>query len=389
VNQQLIEAEESGRVNVPVETLRTFLDRDLLPMSHRLADTVTPWGRELAVAPRPAEVPDEVLPRTLNCREVFRPALLTYVVFFLALGSAGTRLPVIAAGMVAIIMAIFVGSMTLGIRALLGRVEMRTLMALIASSFLVGLVFAAAVQFMLILAVAQESRSVLFAGFAGVLFGLLSGLAAMVDAGFTRSREALRAQIHDLQDATSLLRQELWLSRRRFGYALHGGLQAAIHAATIRLATMGAHDPQVVAMVRDEIRQAFDRVVIESSVPPTLDDVCGEISATWQHACEVTWQIGAGVAEALQAHPVAAECSSEVLLETVQNAIRHGRASTVHVDATLDGDRIVLSIVDNGTPSEQMGNQGLGSRMLDEFCSQWSRNPLHFGTHVRAELVLA
>jgi hypothetical protein len=389
IETQLAESERSGDPAIPLETLRTFLDRDLLPLSHRLADTVTPWSSTKSPVGLPERLPKEAMPKTLPARDVIKPGLIAYIVVLLSLASAGGRLPVLNAVMIAIVTTVLIGSMLLGLKFAVAGLRWRTPIALVLATLMVGVVFAAAVRIMLFLTVVQDMRSVLIGGAAGMVFGLLSALAVLVDVRFEMTREDLRRQITALRDSTSLHRQELWLSRRRFGYALHGGLQAALHAAAIRLATAGTGNPQAIAQARADICQAFDRVITDSTDPPVLGAVCSEIAATWQGTCDITWSLPTEVDRALLNYPVTAECSAEVLLEATQNAIRHGNATTVHVDAALHGDRVVLTIVDNGTSNGSTGKHGLGSRMLDEFCSQWSRNPLEFGSRVRAELVLA
>jgi signal transduction histidine kinase len=391
IDEQLVQAERSGDVAPVIESLHTFVDRDLIPLSHRLADRSTPWSSQRADQnPDPARA-RELTPLRLPGGDLLRPGLVMFVVALLTVGSTAIRLPMWSAVAVTVFLTALIGALLFLVRAVISRWPWPTPLAFIVTPVVIAVVFAVAVRLVLLTAGVSDLRSVAIIAAVGGFFGVLTALATLTDVRFRTTRQMLTGRIDELQDATSRARQELWLSRRRFGYALHGGLQAAVHAASMRLATVSAGDGAAIAAVRAELRTAFDRVRQAAATPTSLDVVCAEIASTWRGTCAVEWHISDQVARVLVGDPTANACSAEIVLETVQNAVRHGRAEhvIVNVDVETDAQHLVIDVTDDGEWKANIDGDGLGSRMLDEFCSRWRRDALVSGTHVRAELALA
>lgn len=392
IDEQLAEAERSGQVQPVLDSLELLLDRDLIPLSHRLADRATPWTRAHSEVVPPAKRARELTPLRLPAGDLMRPGLVMYVVILLTFASSMVRLPWSSALGVSAFLTILIGGVLTLVRSALSRWAWPTAMALLVTPVIIGATFAFATGVVLFLASAREDRSIILNAVVGAFFGVLTALATLSDVRFAATKALLEAQIVDLQDTTSRARQALWLSRRQTGYALHGGLQAAIHAARMRLAVVDSGDQAAIASIRSELRQAFERVAALDAQPVCLATLCAEIAGNWQDICFVQWSIPDDVVAALQKDPVAAACTGEVVLETVQNAVRHGKASHVQVEAAREGGYVVLDVIDDGLWQEPQGDVtsgGLGSRMLDEFCSRWHRDAVGSGTRVRAEFALA
>ena len=389
IDEQLAAAEHSGDVAPAIESLRGFVDRDLIPLSHHLADRAIPWPAADVDRDVSSDAAREVTPLRLPAGDLIRPGLVMFVVALITLASATIRLPLGTAIGVAVFMTVFIGAMLFVLRQVFSRWQWPTPLAFTVTPVAIALVFALAVLVVLLIAGVGNHRSVAIIAAVGAFFGLLTTFATLTDVRFQATVRLRTEQITELEDTTSRARQELWLSRRRFGYALHGGLQAAVHAASMRLAAVQPGDRASIAAVRNELRAAFDRVREAAATSTSLETVCAEIASTWDGTCAVDWRISAAASAALAADPIASACGAEVVLETVQNAVRHGRAAHVVVDVLTDAHHLVIDVTDDGQWKADIGGGGLGSRMLDEFCSRWHRDALRSGTHVRAELALA
>lgn len=389
IDKQLAAAEHTGDVGPAIESLRRFVDRDLIPLSHRLADRTIPWSAQDVNHPASLVSAREVTPRRLPAGDLIRPGAVMYVVALIAVAAAAIRLPLGMAIAVAAFLTVLIGAMLSLLRWVFSRWQWPTPIAFAATPLVIAAVFALAVRAMLFIAGAVNLRSVTVAVAIGAFFGLLTTLATLTDVRFQTTVRLLTERIAELEDSTSRARQELWLSRRRFGYALHGGLQAAVHAASMRLAAVQPDDRASIEAVRRELRTAFDRVSDAATSATSLEAVCAEIASTWDGTCAIDWRISDEATRALAGDPIASACGAEVVLETVQNAVRHGRASHVVVDVGTDAQHLVIDVTDDGQWKSGAGSGGLGSRMLDEFCARWHRDALRSGTHVRAELALA
>lgn len=387
LDKQLADAERGGDIAIPVATLRSFVDDELLPLSHRLANAVTPWSVDMrppSTSERPAKM---TFPSRLTPQAFIRPLLSAGVIGLLALPSAVSRLQSIGAVLVTVAFMGIFGVVLAAARGLLRRRSFSVMWAFIASALLGG---GASLFAVVVLAAPLEitqPRSLIISFAIGCSLGILCVIAAVQDERFSLMRDALGTHIESLEDSTSTMRQQLWVSRRRFGYALHGGLQSALHASMLRL--MGPEPPtaEIISDVRADIRQAFIRATVESHDPPDLVSVCAEIAEMWGGLCDITWDISGEVTQMLRQSRIGSECSAEVIREAVQNAVRHGRAARVRISAEMDGGRLVLIVSDDGTWKE--GQSGLGSRMLDQFCARWEREPVDSGTRIRAEIVIS
>lgn len=386
IDRQLAGAERGGNIAVSIDTLRSFVDDELLPLSHRLADAVTPLSSDTRPSFTGKRSVKMVSPQHLSAGVFIRPWLTTGVIGLLAIPSMVSRLPLIDALLVTLALVGVFGVVLFVSRKLLRRLSFPVMGAFVASALLSGGASLLAVVVLSGPLALMQQRSLVISFAIGFALGILSAIAAIQDERFALTKDSLVTQIESLEDSTSTLRQQLWVSRRRFGYALHGGLQGALQASMLRLLAAEQPTAELIAEVRAEIRRAFVRATEESHEPPNLALVCAELGETWAGACEITWDIPEGVSQVLGTSRIGAECSAEVIRETVQNSVRHGQASRVQIAAEVDDARLVLFVFDDGTWKE--GGGGLGSRMLDEFCSRWAREPVDFGTRVRAEIVI-
>jgi signal transduction histidine kinase len=386
LDDQLAAVEHGGDPAVPLWTLRTFVDNELLPLSHRFADSVTPWSIDGEQQVELPDTPTEVRPSHLNAGQVLRPGLIGTVAVLFSLTAASTRLPFGIGLLYSVAVTAFVLVLLFAVRRMFVGTTFPVPLAFGFAGIVVAVVFAVSVRVLLLIAGVSQLRSVPFAFGVGVVIGLLSALATFVDARFRSTRDLLQEQVQELQDVTSQWRQGLWIRRRRFGYALHGGLQSALHAAALRLVALSDDDVSRVAGIRADIQEAYARVMAASSHAPDLPEVVRDTMEAWEGVCDVTCEIPADLTETLSTYPTASECSGEVVLELVQNSVKHGAASAVHVRVEEAGDRLVLQVTDNG--SWRSGPEGIGSQLMDEFCSRWERNVLESGTVVRAEVML-
>jgi signal transduction histidine kinase len=387
LDEQLAEVERGGDVDIPLSTFRSFLDDELLPLSHRLAEAIAARNLDVRSVLAPQKSVTLINPRRLAARNFIRPALTASVIGLLALPGVVNRLPLAGAIVLVIVLAGIFWGLLAAARMLLRHRALPIPSAFSFAAMLGGSAFLLSVVALSGPLALTQPRPFLVSFAMGFVLGILGAFAAFQDERFELTRGSLAGQIEALEDSTSTVRQQLWVSRRRLGYALHGGLQSVLHASMLRLAGAAQPTAELVAEVRADIRQAFRRATVEAYDPPDLSSVCAELDEMWSDTCDITWHIPDDVAQELGASRHARECSAEVIREAVQNSVRHGHASRIHIAAEVDDVRLVLHVSDDGT--WKTGGDGLGSRMLDEFCSRWVRKPVDSGTNIRAEIVIS
>lgn len=369
-----------------VEALRTFADDEVRPLSHRLSEPVLPIMVVEQTGTDSLQI-RERLPRYVDLRLMFRPLLVALIMGLIGFGRAGSSAPIPEAFVFGLTMAVAIGLLLLAMQRLFDPVRLRLwaagLVAIVVNAAVVALV----IWWVSLIWTATPYQAHLRGAIAGAILGVLSTVAAIVDVHNATAEEQALERVELLRSSINLARQRMWVIRRRLGYALHGSVQAALHVAAIRLSGPDSSNPEAIDAIRKDITAALERLQPRLIERIDVKQACEDLAETWQGTCEVTCDITPGARTALDNSPTAAECVIEVVLETVQNAIRHGHASTVRIDARLNEDRIELTVTDNGQWAD--GVVGQGTRMMDELCATWGRQRLGSGTQVRAELMVS
>jgi anti-sigma regulatory factor (Ser/Thr protein kinase) len=91
---------------------------------------------------------------------------------------------------------------------------------------------------------------------------------------------------------------------------------------------------------------------------------------------------------ALEQDPILARCFLEVVREAVTNAIKHGEAPRVWVEAELAVDRLKLSIINDGRDSVVLA-PGYGTAIIEELTLSSSLRTEAGKTVFRAEIPVA
>jgi two-component system NarL family sensor kinase len=200
--------------------------------------------------------------------------------------------------------------------------------------------------------------------------------------------------------------------RRRVRRDLHDGLGPSLATMALRLETardLIGQDPALAATLvgelseqaRAEIREV--RRLVDGLRPPALDQL-GLVSALRQAADQhnaiatrgaepMTWRVDAQ--EPLDALPAAVEVAAyRIVLEAVNNALRHSGASTCVVRLRRSGGALRVEITDNGSGVPAEGSTGIGLASMreraEELGGSWTLEPVPGGgTAVLALLPLA
>ncbi|MDG6104091.1 sensor histidine kinase [Dactylosporangium aurantiacum] len=192
--------------------------------------------------------------------------------------------------------------------------------------------------------------------------------------------------------------------RRRVRRDLHDGLGPALGGVALRIDTARnllksspARADEVLRQAREDVSTALADVrrLVHDLRPPALDDV-GLIGAVDQVAdrlrtpaltIRVTGEPPAGLAAAVEV------AAYRIASEALTNVSKHARAGSCTVDFSLDGDSLVVSVVDDGGGIAAGTPSGVGLISLRERAAELGGRceiscPPDGGTTVRATLPL-
>lgn len=226
---------------------------------------------------------------------------------------------------------------------------------------------------------ALGGRTGLFVTLGGVAVAGLIVMVALVHSVLEQQQrtEALLADSTvALRASVVRLHQQEWYQSKALSRALHGPMQSAATAAALRLdaaARSGADTSTVIADVRRELQREID-VLGETHTPPMdIDRLLDRLIGTWTGVCEIDVVVGDGTRDVLAKDAVLRSTVLEILTEAVSNAVRHGRASELHLSLRCDTDTTLeIDVTNNGSPASQPNEAGLGSRLLDACTLSWS-----------------
>jgi signal transduction histidine kinase len=204
---------------------------------------------------------------------------------------------------------------------------------------------------------------------------MIIGLAMFIGQIRQTQRYASQLKAREVNEQLELLnsqaRRELWLNRRRIATVLHGPVQAALYASAMRLAQSSRPSKKLIQSVNQDLADALEVLKFDSLEETDLRDVIGQITEVWSGTCEIYSNISKAVYQVTKKNPLVGEAVTEVLREAVSNAIKHGSATEIEIDAKVTAKLVVISIVNNGkSPVNSRGN-GFGSKLYSELTHTW------------------
>ena len=157
----------------------------------------------------------------------------------------------------------------------------------------------------------------------------------------------------------------------QFAQYVHAEVQSQLLACKLLLLKAAESDfklfpPDITAQIverMEKIKQPYQRPaakVTSKRLP--------EIAQTWQGLAEIKYEL---IPEFSQFHSQS-EITSQLIEEAVVNAIRHGKATKISIEAKASGSLISVFVRDNGSMQMAKANSGLGTILLNTFTESWS-----------------
>ena len=385
---ELVKRVEHGSSTKSIaHALRGIADDELRPLSHRLLTTASavpvpdrkePYG-ELAALPLPSHLPLATL---------IRPAaglIITILSFSqamrLAAEPAFLLLPILS-GLIP--MLVFAAA-----RVVVGRWTPRLWIGIAVAGVVGALGVVLSVQVEIAIGLPVPPYVVDIAALAGALLGLLAATYVAVGHRRSATEEELQGYVDALRAGSSLLSQHLFIARRNLSYVIHGSLQGALYAASMRLLANPVPSPELISAIRHDVALAARKLDASEMTAVRLNDALPELARMWSGECEITWKISEGADLLMSTAPIAETSVAEIARECITNSVRHGRARAVQVGVVVKDRHIRLTCSDDGGGVVTTAGPGLGSRMLDELCIQWVRTREGMHTRVTADIAVA
>ena len=181
--------------------------------------------------------------------------------------------------------------------------------------------------------------------------------------------------------------QELWQLRKSVSNDLHGPIRSNLLAAYFTI----SNEPEKASAVIAELLPRLKEHAESIGQRPEIEDPLKLIWQTlelWRDVCEISLDASQELLSSLRADRIASHMMSEIVNESVSNAIKHGRARRVNVKLEVDGNTLAVTVVDDGdfVPGAAAG---LGSKIMDESALSWSLTREAESTFLKATIPLS
>ena len=224
-----------------------------------------------------------------------------------------------------------------------------------------------------------------------LMFTVFFALAGSATRQAAEATKRLRETTAELAWEVARLSEEYRHARLSLARMLHGKIQAGMMSTLIRLRQAireneGAPDggalDDIVAQTRRELEPLISSLgTSDPDSPVSLDTVIADLGDTWEGIASCTMAADPSTRLALQSDPIAMATLAELIPELTFNAVKHGGATTVAFQLDLSDERTLRMVcADNGSRPSDSGRVGLGTKLLDECASSWSRTNGGTGT---------
>lgn len=182
----------------------------------------------------------------------------------------------------------------------------------------------------------------------------------------------------EISSSLSRLRHDILITRRQSGRLIHGGVQAKLQAAMLRLSRATSVDPKLIEEVSSEIEQAcYILKNLDSPVSFSLGELLDDLIDFWAGVCDVQVEITKELDERVISDPIAVQCIIEVIRESISNAVKHDSAEKATVKLAVSDSGIVDLCVTHPAIANQADlttkkSAGYGSQLFDELTIDWS-----------------
>ena len=379
-----------------VSALQEFLGSVVRPMSHQLAGEIYQWKPESpAQEPVSRRIRWYELWRQVRPEDAFRPMVVTPAM--VAVSSPGLLIyDAYTVGLIIGMEVLLFPPSIIAMRWLAQRTISDMSDRKRAFELTLGMIVASFPTLLAAYSVLNSASNLLFFTRAGLVHLPVSmWLLALARVAALNSREleseldATRAQ---MKWTVARINVVAWFQRGEASRVLHGPVQTAIQSSLFRIRDKIQAQPESnvddLAQVEIErLHKVINGLGLQRLPKSTLQEEFDDIVAAWDGISSITIACDDDVLRTLEQDVPCATLAIDVVGEGCVNAIRHGKAALISVSLRIDSDELVIVCTDNGlglnqeghvdvedTTQNRVNQSGLGTRLLENCATSWSRS---------------
>lgn len=191
------------------------------------------------------------------------------------------------------------------------------------------------------------------------------------------SEDELRLTVEQLEWKVARVRETQRQNCRQLSRNLHDGIQAQLSLKYLELEkaiTRGDRADEMLPQMLKDLSALMQGLNTPQSGIQPIDSVIERVRENWSNVAVISFHYHPTVLQAIERDSLCRTSIIDVIPELVFNGIKHGRATEIDLLLELiGGERVRLSVIDNGNFEKLESTLGLGTTILNESCISWTR----------------
>jgi signal transduction histidine kinase len=238
----------------------------------------------------------------------------------------------------------------------------------LAVGFIASLVLAGVIG-SIFLASPQLQLQAVFVSLVSTMASLALGLPQALQRSGQQVLEELEKRLDNAQVANLRSQGELFVLAQRIGSYLHSDVRGEFLRQSMELrSALDLGDREKIHSVLDRLELLVQTIDLEESYSPPIERL-NEFLDSWGTLVAINHNIPKRSLGLFWERSV-----ENILMEAVNNAVRHGDASWISIDLSFNEQRIFLRVLSDSRVTEQLsGGSGFGTELLDRLApGNWS-----------------
>lgn len=191
------------------------------------------------------------------------------------------------------------------------------------------------------------------------------------------SEDELRLTVEQLEWKVARVRETQRQNCRQLSRNLHDGIQAQLSLKYLELEkaiTRGDRADEMLPQMLKDLSALMQGLNTPQNGIQPIDSVIERVRENWSNVAVISFHYHPTVLQAIERDSLCRTSIIDVIPELVFNGIKHGRATEIDLLLELiGGERVRLSVIDNGNFEKLESTLGLGTTILNESCISWTR----------------
>jgi signal transduction histidine kinase len=179
----------------------------------------------------------------------------------------------------------------------------------------------------------------------------------------------LKEVVTQFTSENKLFEQKLWISQHIWYTLLHGTVQSALTAASIRAGgkkSLSVSDREAIA---SDLKRAIDALKNPALAHLSVEESLLSLRETWQGICDIEVKLGSKTEELINSSQDTVLVLNEILKEALSNSVKHGQATQAKI--LIRGnktDGLEILVTNNGTKPIKNFGSGIGNQIFETLC---------------------